>query len=165
MMITQRQTNTGRALLSAAAVLLLLTSAGQSAVLSDILQTTETPSLPDMTVTTEINNSSVEGPRVLRSHRSCGSEHENYCENGGQCMYPQDSDKPFCICTSSYSGTRCLFFADNTRTKPELEQLIGIIFGVVMLIIALAILFYCFAYKRCVKSAPLIKSAPSESSV
>ncbi|KAG7221379.1 hypothetical protein INR49_017255 [Caranx melampygus] len=158
-MFTPRQNYLQMALYSAVAVLVLLTTVGQSAVISDNLQTTETPS-----PTAEADNATMEGPRVLRSHRSCGSEHENYCENGGECMYPQDSDKPFCICTSSYSGTRCHFFSDHTRTLPELEQLIGIIFGVFMLIFFFAIMIYCFARKKCLKSPPLIKYAPSETS-
>uniref|UniRef100_A0A3B4WL32 Epithelial mitogen homolog (mouse) n=1 Tax=Seriola lalandi dorsalis TaxID=1841481 RepID=A0A3B4WL32_SERLL len=137
------------ALHSAVAVLLLLTTAGQSAVVTDNLQTTATPLLSNASLTTELNNSKcLQWSLLLRSHRSCGSEHENYCENGGECMYPQDSDKPFCICTSSYSGTRCLFFSDHTYSLPELEQLIGISFGVVMLIIILAIMIYCFAQRR-----------------
>ncbi|XP_044053898.1 epigen [Siniperca chuatsi] len=164
-MFMQRQTYLEKALLSALTVLLLLTTAGQSAVLGDNLQTTAAPALSNLPLSTQLNNSSMEEPQVLRSHRSCGSEHENYCENGGECMYPQDNDKPFCICTSSYSGPRCLFFSDHTRTLPELEELIGISFGVVMLFFVLAIIIYCFAYKRCIKSAPLMKSAPSESSV
>ncbi|KAM7018337.1 epigen-like [Tautogolabrus adspersus] len=164
-MFTQRQTNMEKVVLTAVAVLILMTSAGNSAMLSDILLTTKTPALSNSSLTTTINNSSMEEPRVLRSHKSCGSEHENYCENGGECMFPQDSEKPFCICTSSYSGPRCLFFLDNSRSVVDLEGLVGFIFGVLMLITVLAILFFCFAYKRCIKSAPLIKSAPSESSV
>ncbi|XP_020499572.3 epigen [Labrus bergylta] len=164
-MFTQRQTNMEKVVLSAATVLILLTSAGNSAMLSDILLTTKTPALSNSSLTTLISNDSMEEPRVLHSHKPCGSEDENYCENGGKCMFPQDSEKPFCICTSSYSGPRCLFFLDNSRSLADLEGLMGIIFGVLMLIIFLAILFYCFAYKRCIKSAPLIKSAPSESSV
>ncbi|XP_073321622.1 epigen [Pagrus major] len=107
----------------------------------------------------------MEEPLVLRSHRSCGSEYANWCENGGTCMFPQDSDKPSCICTSSYGGNRCMFFTDHTYSLPEVEQLIAIIFGVAMLISVLIIIIYCCAYKRCKKSAQLIKSAPSESSV
>lgn len=53
-----------------------------------------------------------------------------------------------CSCTPLYSGPRCLFFSDHTRSQPELEKLIGITFGVIMLITALAIMMYCFASKR-----------------
>ncbi|XP_078107326.1 epigen [Sander vitreus] len=164
-MVTQRQKCLENALLSAVAVLLLLTTAGQSAVLPNDLQTTATPALLNSSLLTQLNNSSMGKPRVLGLHRSCRSEHLTYCENGGECMYPQDSDKPSCICTSSYSGPRCLFFNDRTRTLPELEQLIAIIFGVAMLLIVLAIIIFCFAYKRCIKWAPIIKPAPSELSV
>ncbi|GAA6226464.1 epigen-like [Lates japonicus] len=165
-MFTQRQTYLHNALFPAVAVLLLLATVGQSAVLTDNLLTTAAP-LSDSALTTQLNNSSMEEPRVQRTHKSCGSEHENYCENGGECMYPQDSDKPSCICKSPYSGARCLFYDPSkpTRSLPEIEQLIGIIFGVVMVVLILAIIIYCIAYRRCVKSAPLIKSAPSETSV
>lgn len=40
---------------------------------------------------------SVEEPQVQRVHRSCESEHANFCQNGGKCIYPQDSEKPFCM--------------------------------------------------------------------
>uniref|UniRef100_A0A3Q3ICS1 EGF-like domain-containing protein n=1 Tax=Monopterus albus TaxID=43700 RepID=A0A3Q3ICS1_MONAL len=120
------------------ALLLLLTTAGQSTALTHSPQTTETPLL---------SNVFMDSALVMHSHRPCRSEHENYCENGGECMYPQDNDKPFCICTSSYSGPRCLFFNGHTRSLPEIEQLIGISIGVVMLIFLLAIAIYCFAHQ------------------
>ncbi|XP_028270277.1 epigen [Parambassis ranga] len=156
-MFTQGQTYLQRAFFSAAAVLLLLTQTGQSVLL--------TTAAPNATLTTQLSNSSVAEPQVQRVHRSCESEHENFCQNGGKCIYPQDSEKPFCICAASYSGQRCMFFTESTRTQPEWEELIGISFGVIMVIILLAILIYCCAYKRCKKSAPLIKSVPSETSV
>ncbi|KAM8760049.1 epigen-like [Acanthopagrus schlegelii] len=165
-MFTQRQMHLENALLSAVAVLLLLlTPPGQSATLSDELQTTAAPTLSGSAPTTQPDNSSMEEPLVLRSHKPCGSEHVNWCENGGTCMFPQDSDKPSCICTSSYTGHRCMFVSDLTHTLPESEQLIAISCGVAMLISVLAVIIYCCACKRCKKSAPLIKSAPSESSV
>ncbi|XP_034728665.1 epigen isoform X2 [Etheostoma cragini] len=159
-MVTQSQKYLENALLAAVAALLLLTAAGQSAILPDELQTTATPALLNSSLLTQLN-SSMGKPRLLGLHRACRSEHEKYCENGGECMYPQDSDKPSCICTSSYTGPRCLFFNDRTHTLPELEQLIAIIFGVAMLIIVLAIIIFCLAYNRCIKLAPLIKAAPS----
>ncbi|XP_041793384.1 epigen-like [Chelmon rostratus] len=160
-MFTQRQTNLEKALLSAVAALLLLTPAGQSAMTDDP-QTSTTPATSNSTLTTQLSNSSVEEIRALHSHRSCGSEYANYCENGGECMYPQDSDKPSCICKSSYSGPRCLFFSvtQNTSTPPEVEQLIAISFGVAMLLLVLAIIIYCLGYKRCIKLPQRIKSAP-----
>ncbi|XP_029367238.1 epigen [Echeneis naucrates] len=163
-MFTHTQTSMTKTSYLAAAVLLLLTTTAQSAVLTNNLQTTANPLL-DSALSTQLNNDSVEEPRVLRSHRSCGSEHENYCENGGECMYPQDNDKPFCICKNTYSGTRCHFFIESTRSLPELEQLIAICFGVVVLILFLAIIIFCFTRRKCIKSPPLIKSAPSETSV
>ncbi|KAK2837890.1 hypothetical protein Q5P01_015102 [Channa striata] len=164
-MLTQRQAYLNKALLGAVAVLLLLTTTEQSAILTNSLPTTATSPLSNGTVTTQLNNSSREEPLVLRLHRPCRSEHENFCENGGKCMYPQDSDRPSCICTSSYSGPRCLFLLEPAQSGPELEKLIGISLGVAILVIGIAVIIYCFAWRRCMKSAPLIKSAPSEISV
>ncbi|XP_072243039.1 epigen [Leuresthes tenuis] len=163
-MFTQRRTYLEKAFLSAVTVLLLLTTDGQSAVLSNSPQTSTAPPVSNSSLTTQITGN-MEEPRVQRIHRSCGSEHSTYCGNGGQCMLPQDSEKPSCICTSSYSGPRCMHFSDRTYTPPELEEVIAISFGVIMVIFLVLIVIYCCAYKRCVKSAPLIKSASSETSV
>lgn len=40
---------------------------------------------------------SLEEPQVLRTYTSCGSEHMNYCSNGGKCIYPQDTEKLACM--------------------------------------------------------------------
>ncbi|XP_037632949.1 epigen [Sebastes umbrosus] len=163
-MFTQRQKHLANALLSAVAALLLLTTSAQSAMISNNLQTTETPALLNSSVTTQLNNSSMEEPRVLLSQQKpCRSEHENYCANGGTCMYPQDNDKPFCICTSMYAGERCLFIVAPTSHGPQIEFLIAFWFGVAMLFIFLVMIFSCCAYKIFKKSAKLIKSAPSQS--
>ncbi|KAM6943931.1 epigen-like [Lycodopsis pacificus] len=157
-MFTQRQTYAEHALLSAMAALLLLTTTVQSAMLTNNLLTTATPALWNSSLTTQLINGSTEEPQVLFSRRSCRSEHETFCENGGECMYPQDSDEPSCICKTSYSGRRCMFLNHRSYTLPELEQLLGISFGVAMLIIVLAFIIYCLANKRCIKSAPIKKS-------
>ncbi|XP_068594850.1 epigen [Brachionichthys hirsutus] len=158
-MLTQRPKRLENIL---SAVLLLLTAAGRSPTLADNLQTAAPP---ESNLTQKVNRTMKE-PLVLGSHKSCGNEHANFCENGGQCMYPQDNDKPSCICTSSYSGARCHFLSiSKTRSPAELEKLIAISFGVVMFIVFLAIVIYCFAYMRCAKSKQLIKSIPSESFV
>ncbi|XP_041854679.1 epigen-like [Melanotaenia boesemani] len=155
-----------KAIPTAGMVLLLLTTAVQSAVLSNDVQTTAAPPVSNSSLTTHIVNSSVEEPRVWRLVKmSCGETYKEFCGNGGQCMFPQDSDKPSCICKPPYSGPRCMVFTDLTRTVPNLDKVIGISFGAIMLITLVTIIAYCCAYKRCVKSAPLIKSAPSETSV
>ncbi|XP_051279136.1 epigen-like [Dicentrarchus labrax] len=164
-MFTQRQTHLEKVFLSAVASLLLLTPEGQSAILTDNLQTTATPALSNSTLTTQLNNSSIEELLIMRSHRPCGSTDENFCGNGGKCIYPQDNDEPSCICPPSYTGQRCMFFTEHTHSLPELEQMIAISFGIFMLIAVLAIIIYCIAYKKCIKSAPIIKSAPSKSPV
>ncbi|XP_010788821.1 epigen [Notothenia coriiceps] len=163
-MVTQRQKYLENALLSAVAVLLLAT-AGRCEMLTVTVETTATPVTLNSSPTTQLPNSSMEKPPVSHSQRPCQSQDENYCANGGECMLPQDSDKPACICKFSYSGPRCLFLTSPTYTLPELEKVIGVSFGAILIIFVLAIIFYCFARKRCRKSAPLLKSAASQSSV
>ncbi|KAK5870894.1 hypothetical protein PBY51_003802 [Eleginops maclovinus] len=163
-MVTQRQKYLENALLSAVAVL-LLTTAGRCEMLTVTVQTTATTAPLSSSPTTQLTNSSMDKTPVSHSYRPCKSKDENFCANGGKCMLPQDSDEPSCICKFSYVGKRCHFIMEHNRALPELEQLIAITFGVAMLILVLTIIIYCFAYKRCMKSAPLIKSAPSDSSV
>ncbi|KAG8011846.1 Proheparin-binding EGF-like growth factor, partial [Nibea albiflora] len=138
------------ALLSAVVVLLLLTTAGQCAMLTDDLQITATPDLSNSTLTPQMDTSTMEGPRVLRSHRPCSSEHANYCHNGGECMFPQDSVEPSCICTPAYNGPRCMYIVGHIKTAPQLEKMIGLTFGVIMFILVLAIVMYFLAYKNLV---------------
>ncbi|XP_030594191.1 epigen [Archocentrus centrarchus] len=162
-MFEQRRTCPEKPLLSAVAVLLLLAAGGRSAVLTDNLQTPETP-LSNSSLIPQLNRSSMETPVVLPLHRPCESKHDTYCANGGRCMYPQDSDKPSCICEHSYSGPRCMF-VEPSRGLPDVEQVIGIILGIFILIIFLAIAVYFLAWKRCRKSPLPIKSVPSETPV
>nr|XP_040050807.1 epigen-like [Gasterosteus aculeatus aculeatus] len=156
-MLTHRH----NALLSAMAALLLLTTTGQSAGLSDQLQTTGGPDPLTSRLTTQLTNSSTEEPRALLLSKACRTEDKDFCKNGGVCMYPQDSDKPSCICQSSYSGKRCMFIIGRTQTRIEWEKLIGIGFGVSVLILVLAFIIYCLASKRCIKSAPLKQISPA----
>ncbi|XP_037339478.2 epigen [Pungitius pungitius] len=146
---------THNALLSAMAALLLLTTTGQSA-----MQTTGSPDPLTSRLTTQLTNSSTEEPRVLLSYRPCRTEHLDFCKNGGKCMYHQDIEKPLCNCPSSYSGERCMFIEGRTYTAPEWEQLIGIGFGVAVLILVLAFIIYCLASKRCIKFAPFKQTSP-----
>ncbi|XP_040050807.2 epigen-like isoform X2 [Gasterosteus aculeatus] len=152
-MLTHRH----NALLSAMAALLLLTTTGQSAG----PQTTGDPDPVTSRLTTQLTNSSTEEPRALLLSKACRTEDKDFCKNGGVCMYPQDSDKPSCICQSSYSGKRCMFIIGRTQTRIEWEKLIGIGFGVSMLILVLAFIIYCLASKRCIKSAPLKQISPA----
>ncbi|XP_008334435.1 epigen [Cynoglossus semilaevis] len=160
-MFTQRLARPDICFSAVMAALLLLTTSGQSATVNDTNNTTASPAL-----TTQLSNSSAEEPLVLSFHRPCGDEHPSFCQNGGQCMFSQDSNKHFCICKSSYSGPRCLFLEPNlSRSQHNMEQLIGIVFSVLLVLLFLLFLLYCFAYRKCKKSASLIKSPPSETSV
>lgn len=51
-------------------------------------------------------------------------------------------------CTSSYSGDRCLFVSDHTRSHVDLHEVIAISVGILMLVFALAIVIFCCVYKR-----------------
>ncbi|KAM6930885.1 epigen [Xenentodon cancila] len=159
------QTNLEKALVSAATVLLLLIAPAESAALSEDLQTTAAPLVLNSSLTTWPFNSTMEEPNVQALHLPCGSEDDKYCANGGRCMYPQDSNKPSCICTDSYSGPRCMVPSALIHSQPGLEKVIGISFGVIMLVCILAIIIFRCTYKKCVKETPLKKSTMSQTLV
>ncbi|KAM9743517.1 uncharacterized protein ACNS7B_010997 isoform 1-T1 [Menidia menidia] len=167
-MFTQGQTFLERAFLPAVTMLLVLTTARSAspAALSGSLRTTTAPPASNLSLTTQITTTAnMEDPLVKRLHTPCATEYSAYCGNGGTCMIPQDSNKPSCICAPSHGGPRCLDFSEVTYSLPEMEEVIAITFGVIMVILILAVVISCCAYKRCVKSAPLIKSSSSETSV
>uniref|UniRef100_A0A8C5H1B0 Epigen-like n=1 Tax=Gouania willdenowi TaxID=441366 RepID=A0A8C5H1B0_GOUWI len=149
------------ALLSAVVGLCLLINTGQSAVL------TSASPLQNAILTTQTSDNTTGQLRTLHSNRSCREEHKYFCANGAICRYPQDSEKPFCICTSLYQGLRCMVpvIPHSSRTLPESQQVIAISIGIIIFLILLAIGIYICVSKKCVKSSPLIKSAPSETSV
>ncbi|XP_061586064.1 epigen-like [Cololabis saira] len=155
------QTNLQKALVSAVTVLLLLIAPGQS----EDLQATAAPLVLNSSLTTGPSNSSMEKPKVQALHLPCGSEHDAYCANGGQCMYPQDSNKPSCICTDSYSGPRCMVPSALTHSQPGLEKVIAITFGVIMVVCILAIIILRCVYKKCVKETPLKTKAMTQTLV
>ncbi|XP_076010009.1 epigen-like [Genypterus blacodes] len=157
-----RHSSAENSFFSAVAVLLLLfITVGQSAALSVSLQPTPTTAVTD-SWTTARPNSSMEEPLALRSHTPCAKEYDAYCANGGQCMYPQDNNKPSCICQPSYHGPRCLVTSlESSGTVSHCEQVIAISVGVALLILGLAIIAYCCIHKRCSKKLPLIKPASS----
>ncbi|XP_029686081.1 epigen-like [Takifugu rubripes] len=148
------QTHLGRVLLPLLATLHL------SAASTGAVATTAAPGGSNATLT---GNYSVEGAKVVHPYAPCGSDYAHYCGNGGQCIFPQDTDKPSCICTSSFKGERCLFFSDHSRALPELEQLVAISVGLAMVVVTLVVVVCCVLRKRCVKSALLVKLAPESS--
>ncbi|MEQ2207015.1 hypothetical protein XENOCAPTIV_005984 [Xenoophorus captivus] len=164
-MFTQRQTYLRKVLTFTVTVLLLLATTGKSEVLNDSTLTTVSPSLSNSSLTDQAVNSSIGQPKVLLLVRPCGGENAQYCLNDGKCMHPQDSNRPFCICTPSHSGPRCQIFTDLIYIPSGVEKVIAIIFGVIMVLIVLALTICCFVKRRCVKSAPLIKAAASDTSV
>ncbi|KAM4616479.1 epigen-like [Polymixia lowei] len=161
-MFAERHTYLEKGMSSVMAALILLTTAGQSVSLIDP-SSTPSPTVVDSMLTTGLFNGSVEEPRVLRTHRPCREEHADFCI-GGECIYPQDSDKPSCNCRPLYSGHRCSSITAPTQTAYQYEEMIGLSVGVAVLIFVLILLFCCIR-KRCTKSASLIKSDGSENSV
>ncbi|XP_034026666.1 protransforming growth factor alpha [Thalassophryne amazonica] len=162
----QTQTYLTKVILSAAALFLFRATTVRSATPTAEPQSAATPTPSLSFATRQLDNSTMDKPRVLQSHRPCGSDHANYCHNGGQCMYPQDSDGPSCICAASYGGPRCMFIV-NTISQPKIyaEQLIGIVVGLALVVFALIfVICYC-SWKKCIKSSKLIKPTLPESTV
>ncbi|XP_067084244.1 LOW QUALITY PROTEIN: epigen [Osmerus mordax] len=146
------------------AILILAATAVQSSEPSGNL-TQQTPH-PRVSAPTHTLNGSMEEPRVLRMSRPCQDEHRGYCEHG-QCMYPQDSDKPSCTCLPPYVGDRCMFvyIVNPSQSDSRIEGLIGIILGVAFLLCFLGIAVYCCLRTRCKTSSPPYKPYGSENSV
>ncbi|XP_013867167.1 pro-neuregulin-4, membrane-bound isoform [Austrofundulus limnaeus] len=158
-MFTLRKTHLERTLFHTLMVLLLLTTAD----LAKISSTDVSP--PDSNSTLSLN-SSMETPKVQFLHRPCGSEHSNYCLHEGKCVYPRDSnDTPSCICKDSYQGPRCETYSSSITGALNQDQLIGIILGVIMVALFLAVLISCYVYWRYRASSSMTKLVPSESSV
>nr|XP_061803871.1 pro-neuregulin-4, membrane-bound isoform-like [Nerophis lumbriciformis] len=127
------------------AIFLLLAASGQSA------QTISSTAYP-----------------LISSQRPCGSQDQHFCFNGGTCFYPQDNNKPFCICTSGFSGNRCHDVdMDSVFHIPHLvvEQLIAITCGTAIFVFFLVVAIYCIVSKRLKKKAKLITAAPCEVTV
>ncbi|XP_057688955.1 pro-neuregulin-4, membrane-bound isoform-like isoform X2 [Corythoichthys intestinalis] len=135
------------------AIFLLLAASGQSA------QTIRN--------FTPLENGSTAYP-LISSQRPCGSQDQHFCFNGGTCFYPQDNNKPFCICTSGFSGNRCHDVdMDSVFHIPHLvvEQLIAITCGTAIFVFFLVVAIYCIVSKRLKKKAKLITAAPCEVTV
>lgn len=164
-MFVLRQTCLRKAPAFTVAVLLLLATRGKSEMLSDSTLTTASPFLSNLSLTDQAVNSSMGEPKVGLFGTPCGEENKNFCLNGGKCIYPQDSNKPSCICSTLHDGIRCENPIGFTYKPLGAEKVIAIIFGLIMVFIILGLAVCCFVRKRCVKSAPLIKAAASETSV
>ncbi|XP_014856243.1 PREDICTED: epigen-like [Poecilia mexicana] len=166
-MSTQRQTFLRKVPTFTVTVLLLLATTGKSEVLSDATLTTVSPSFLNSSLTAQTVNSTTDHSKVQHSVRPCGAENQKYCLNDGKCIYPQDSLKPSCICMPSHSGPRCeIFIVTGLTYQPlTMDKIIPIFFGCVMISIILGLVVCCFIKRRCIKSAPLIKAAASETSV
>ncbi|XP_024131681.1 protransforming growth factor alpha [Oryzias melastigma] len=156
-MLTQRRKNVEMVLLSAGMILLLVITPGRCAMLST--QSVTSPPVVNSSLSPQTENSSSVEPEVSISHRPCHSKDEGFCGNGGQCIYPQDSQRPACICKASFAGQRCMYpIGSGGRSEPELEKVIAIVCGVAMIIFTLMLVVYCCVRKRCTKSTPLLKS-------
>ncbi|CAL8345696.1 unnamed protein product [Lota lota] len=132
-------------MLSTVGVLIFLATAGQHIRLADGLKyTTLSPSLLDLMPNTQAANDSMRQPSVLPMyHAPCREEHANFCLNEGRCMYPQDTEKPSCMCERGYYGPRCAHL-DLVFQPMREEQLVLIAVCVVLLFIGLSGAFYFF---------------------
>ncbi|XP_054895407.1 epigen [Poeciliopsis prolifica] len=164
-MSTQRQTFLRKVPTFTVTVLLLLATIGKSEVLSDNMLTTVSPFFLNSSLTVQTVNSTMNQSKIHLSVRPCGDENEKFCLNNGTCIYPQDTRRPSCICMPSHSGPRCEIFTDFTYQPSTVDKVIPIFFGCVMIAIILGLVFCCVIKRRCIKSAPLIKAAASETSV
>nr|XP_057927745.1 epigen [Doryrhamphus excisus] len=148
------------------AILLLMAASRLSAQ-----EPTTDPTLSNSSLTTQLENSNMEDPRLLGSHRPCGSTDQHYCLNGGTCIYPQDNTKAFCICPAGFSGNRCQFDRELESLlscygyRLSTEHLIAISCAAAILVFSLAFLIYCIVRKRCMTSTKLVESSPSEITV
>lgn len=52
-----------------------------------------------------------------------------------------------CRCKDSYQGSRCEIYSSFSSGAVNLDQLIGIILGVIVVILFLALLIFCYAYR------------------
>ncbi|XP_037536870.1 pro-neuregulin-4, membrane-bound isoform [Nematolebias whitei] len=164
--MTHRRTHLERKFLLAVMVLMVLTAAGQSADLVKTSPTSPTPHSNSSLITLLIKSSAVT-PKVQLVRRPCGREHSNFCLHDGECVYPQDSSSsnPSCICKETYTGKRCETYSSYISASFNTDQVIAIVFGVIMVVFFLGLLIFLFAYRRCRKSTPHIKLASSETSV
>ncbi|XP_077378574.1 proepiregulin-like [Festucalex cinctus] len=84
-----------------------------------------------------------ERPHVVkRSTQNCDSTFANYCMNGGQCMLLVDVNEHHCKCHSGFYGPRCSNLELVFKPIGE-EQIVFIIFCVILLSVGLAGLLYC----------------------
>ncbi|XP_017267758.1 protransforming growth factor alpha [Kryptolebias marmoratus] len=168
-MLTQRQTHLEKALLpTVTMLLLLLTTAGQPAEAAKISPTAAAD--PDSSLMTPLISNNTDTYETHSLHIPCGSEHSTYCFHEGKCVHPRDNISNLsCICKESYQGTRCEIYSNFSSVSAfQKDQVVGIMIGIVtgvLLVSFLAMLISCFAYRRCRKSAPLIKLASSEALV
>ncbi|XP_049618750.1 epigen [Syngnathus scovelli] len=137
------------------ALLLLLAVSGQSA------QSTRNP--------TRLQKNSTEDPLLLSPQKPCGSQDQKFCLNGGTCIYPQDTSKPFCICTSGFSGNRCHYDREVdtmfSRCHRAVEHLISLSCGAAIVVFILVFIAYCVIRRRYTKSTKQMESAPCEVTV
>lgn len=151
------------AMFSAVAVLLFLATAGQSVTPADGLHSTTTtttlgPSPSDLVPATQTVNDST--PRILSMHHvPCREEHANFCFNGGQCMYPQDTNSPSCWCKENYYGPRCTSVISKSTMETDYEKVVGSCVAAVVFFVLLMV-FLWWIHTRCVKKSPLKYDGP-----
>ncbi|CAL8249134.1 unnamed protein product [Merluccius merluccius] len=113
--------------------------------------TTLSPSPSDLVLTPQVANVSMEEPLVLPLRYSpCREEHAGFCANDGMCMYPQDQDKPSCLCKPSFVDPRCMTLLAKSQTETQYKEVVGICTTVFFFLIVL-IVFLWWIRKRWVR--------------
>ncbi|XP_070000024.1 MAM and LDL-receptor class A domain-containing protein 1-like [Penaeus vannamei] len=97
----------------------------------------------------------------------CGECPSNYCQNGGQCNYPDGP--PLCDCPGQYTGDRCEVLAGTDITTSssispgtpgglKAGAIVGIVLGVLAVLICLALGGYYYWKKKQYSSPQPVQS-------
>ncbi|GFR17314.1 low-density lipoprotein receptor-related protein 2 [Trichonephila clavata] len=72
------------------------------------------------------------------SNKSCPSD---YCQNNAKCVI--DHDRYFCICSSSYRGSRCQVRAASIQNGPDHSWVVGVVLAVLVVGLIVTLTFFC----------------------
>ncbi|CAL1614852.1 unnamed protein product [Knipowitschia caucasica] len=130
---------------------LLLSTLGQT-IASDVDPTTASPAVTNSSLL--LNSTDT---MEMTMTRPCGAEFKHWCMNGGECVFSHGSEKPLCKCPVPYEDSRCTTIQLRSSQVTEIEKIIGIAIGGIMVVLALLLVLYCCFYKRRLQSK---KSSP-----
>ncbi|KAB5540200.1 hypothetical protein PHYPO_G00099150 [Pangasianodon hypophthalmus] len=104
-------------------------------------------------------------PWVLPVHRLCSGQNESYCING-VCSFHENINTLSCTCHSGFMGKRCELrdLTSGVSTYYNLEEVIALSCGVILLLACVCVLGCCCCYRKC-SSKPAPPYKHQESSV